>query len=296
MATLFRDTIEAGPEGLPAVVFNDAMQLPMQNGIGDWGMDILLGWDDTFDIDAQFEPKGIADGAVSSDFFSADARAMVASGYVRAVDRATAQQLWDIITRDAFPRNKTLTIVRHEPVPKQISAKVSGKRTIEWTGPMAFRWGVPLTAEDPFKYALAPVVDSAGVAGQSTGGRRYPRKYPLSYDTVFSGTQNQVTLNNVGTGDSQRFVVTMTGPLTNGGWRLANETTGEFIRFGVALLATDTLVIDFHRGVALLNDYPVTASITGDFFVLQAGPNVLKLYGDFDPAAGFTVSAYSAWE
>ncbi len=296
MATLFYDVIEVGPTGGTPVHFNDALQRPMSNGIGEWGMDVLAGWDESFEIDAEFEPLEIADGAVSSDYFPAVARTVLAGGYVRAVDRATAMQLWDVIVRDAFPRNKELTIIRNEPVPKQMTVKVSGKRSIEWTGPMAFRWGVPLTAEDPFKYSLAPSVDGAGVAGQSSGGRRYPRSYPMSYDTVFSGVQNSATMVNAGTGDSRRFLVTMNGPLSKGGWRFANESTGDFIRFDVALLTTDTLVIDFYRGLALLNGYPVTATITGDFFALAPGPNVLKLYGDYNPAVSFTVSAYSAWE
>jgi hypothetical protein len=296
MATLFRDTVEIGPVGGAAVVFNDPLQLPAVIGVGEWGADIMDGWDDTFDVTAEFIDRGAVDGAVSSEFFPARARSMIVGGYVTAATRAVAHQLWDIIVRDAFPRNKEILIVRHEPIPKQMTVKIAGKRDIEWTGPLAFRWGVPVVAEDPFKYALAPDVGSAGVAGQSTGGRVYPRKYPLHYDTVLSGTANSVIIVNEGTGDAQRFTVTITGPLTLGGWRLANETNDSYIRFDVGLLSTDTLEIDFNRGVALLNGYPVTASITGDFFTLQAGVNVLKLYGDYDPAAGFTVVAYSAWE
>lgn len=291
MSTLFYDRVE-----INGVVFNVPAERPLANGIGEWGADVIDGWNDTFEINAEFVAKEVSDGAVSSEFFAAEAKGMIVGGYVVAVDRATAHQLWDIIVRDAFPRNELLTLVRHEPIPKQMSVRVSGKRTIAWTGPMAFRWGVPVTAEDPFKYALAPDVGNAGVAGQSSGGRSYPRKYPLHYDTVLSGTANLVTLTNAGTGDSQRFVVDISGPLNRGGWRLANETTNEFIRFDVALLSTDTLTVDFQRGIALLNGYPVTASLTGDFFALTPGPNTIKLYGDYDPAAGFTITAYSAWE
>lgn len=291
MATLFKDVVVVN-----GLTFNDPLLRPLANGIVQWGADILDGWDETFDINAEFDSRVVSDGAVSSEFFAAEPKAMIVGGYVVASTRAIAQQLWDIIVRDGFPRNKALTIVRQEPVPKQMTARVSGKRTIAWTGPLAFRWGVPLMAEDPFKYALAPNVGNAGVAGQSTGGRKYPRKYPMKYNTVFSGVQNSVTINNTGTGDSQRFIVNINGPLNRGGWRLANETTGEFIRFDVGLLVTDTLTIDFKRGVSLLNGYPVTAGLTGDFFSLKPGPNTLKLYGDYDVAAGFTVTAYSAWE
>lgn len=291
MTTLFRDRVE-----INGIVFNDPLERPLENGVGEWGADVLDGWDDTFDISAEFIGKEVSDGAVASEYFPAEAKPMIAGGYVTASTREIAHQLWDIIVRDAFPRNKALTLVRHEPVPKQMTVRVSGKRTISWVGPLTFRWGVPLTAEDPFKYALAPDVDNAGVAGQSMGGRRYPRRYPLHYNTTFSGTANSVTINNVGTGDSQKFVVSISGPLNRGGWRLANDTTGEFIRFDVALSSTDILEIDFERGLGLLNQYPVTASLTGDFFALVPGPNTLRLYGDYDPAAGFTIVAYSAWE
>lgn len=291
MPTLFRDKVTFGD-----IVFNDPLQRPLPAGIVEWGCDVLAGWDESFDIADVFVSKGSVDGAVSGEFFPANARQMMVGGYVVASTRAIADQLWDIIVREAFPRNVRFDIVRYETTPKLLTVKLSGRRTIEWVGPLAFRWGAEVTAEDPYKYSLSPDMQSAGVAGQSMGGRSYPRTYPMSYQTVFSGTQNSVVTSNLGTGYSQRFLVDITGPLNTGGWRFVNETTDSYISFSVGLSVSDVLTIDFQRGIALLNGYPVTASLSGDFFSLAPGPNTLKLYGDFDPSAGFTLTAYSAWE
>ena len=291
MPTLFKDHVVFGD-----VVFNDPLQRPAVAGIVEWGCDILAGWDDTMDIDDVFVPRGATDGAVSADFFAGLAKQMIASGYVVAATRAIADQLWDVIVRDAFPRNKTFSVVRYEPIPKRRDVKLSGRRTREWTGPLAFRWGAEITAEDPFKYSLASESGSAGVSGQPIGGRSYPRMYPLQYTTILSGTDQQVVITNSGTSDSHKWTAVIVGPLLTGGWRLVNETTDEFIKFDVALSASDVLAIDFERGIGTLNGIPVTASLSGDFFALATGVNVLKLYGDYDPAAGFTVDAYSAWE
>lgn len=292
MPTIFQDKVVAG-----TVVFNDPLSLPLPSGVVQWGLDVFDGWDDTTEIESYFLSIGSVDGEEPGEFFPAKGRQLIIGGWAEAVDRATAHALWDILVRDAFPRNATIHLERHEPVPKFVDALVSAKRTIDWTGPRAFRWGIPARAPDPFKYALT-AIDSGfiGVAGQSTGGRTYPRTYPLTYTTIASGEANSAIIVNSGTAESKRFTVTLTGPLNSGGWRLVNETSNESLKFNIGLGATDELVIDFHTELALLNGFPITATLSGDFWRLKTGPNVVKLYAEFDAAAGFQIEAHSAWE
>lgn len=294
MPTIFRDKVTSTPTGVAAVTFNDPSTLPA--GAISWGLDVLLPWSNTPELDAEFTSIGSVDGEVSSDFFPAKGKQLAIGGWASAVDRATAESLADLIVRDAFPRNVDLVIARYEATPKFITARRTAPIEFSWVGPYSFRWGTELRAGDPFKYALTPIVGSAGVAGQSSGGRSYPRTYPLQYTTISSGEANRVIVTNTGTADSRKFTITITGPLSKGGWRLVNETTGGILKFDLAISSTDTLVIDFQREIALFNGAPVTATITGDFFPIEPGVNVLKLYGDFDPAADFSVNAYSAWE
>jgi len=290
MSTLFRDKVVAN-----LVTFNDSLALPVAGAI-ELGMDVLDGWGGTPELIAEFTSLGMVDGETPSEYFAARGRQLTAGGWGMASSRAAAEMLWDAIMRDAFPRNVAINLERYETIPKRVTALRNGPGEISWIGPTQFRWGVPLRCYDPFKYALTPTVESAGVAGQATGGRTYPRTYPLEYTTVSSGEANLVVFNNDGTGQSKNMVVSINGPLAKGAWRLVNETTGGLIKFDVALLVTDQLVIDFYNEVATLNGSLITVTMTGDFWRAAQGPNVIKLYGDYDPLVSFTLTAYSAWE
>jgi hypothetical protein len=297
MPTLFRDRISLAsvdPAITPQVVFNDFLSRP--EGSVDFNIDLLDGWDTTSELNVISTPiGGGADGEVLGDFFEARARHLVAGGYVYAESREAAHALYDLLFRDAFPRNVDLELIRYEPTPKRIRVRVAGARSIAWTEPHAFRWNIPLMAGDPLKYGIEPSEASAGVAGLSSGGRTYPRTYPLVYATLDDGSGNKATIVNTGSADTFP-VVNIHGPLPRGGWRLTNARTNEDIRFDVGLAATDVLTIDFKAETALLNGYPVTTTITGDFWRVKPGANDIKLFASFDPAAGFDITIYSAWE
>lgn len=294
MPTIFRDKVI-----LNEVVFNDPLSKPA--GAGDWAIDVMNGWHETPDIDAEFAPKGQVDGMVPPESFPIRGRTILLGGYVTAPSRLLVEQLWDVIVRDALPRGLPLRLERHEAVPKFVRCYLYGPREPDWygnsyAGPYGFRWGATILCDDPMKYALDPIISSAGVAGFASGGRTYPRTYPLVYDTTLAGEGEKVTITNNGTGRSKNLVIDITGPLNKGAWRLVNETTGDLLKFDVALATGDHLIINFGTETALQNGYPVSATIIGDFWDLQPGPNVIKLYSDYDPSAGFTATAYPAWE
>jgi hypothetical protein len=290
MPSIWQDRITIGD-----LVFNDSVEYPSGIVGRGWGVDVLAGWDKTPDLDAPYTEIGLVDGEIPGEFFAAKGKFINVSGWVHAIDRATADALWDQIVL-GFMRNAELVLTRYEPIPKFMRVRRITPVERDATGPEAFRWATTVKAGDPFKYALTPLTGSAGVAGQSSGGRSYPRTYPLTYTTITSGESNSVVLINAGQADSSRLIVALNGPLNKGGWRLVNETTNETIKFDIGLLSTDVLEIDFHNEVALLNGAPVTVTITGDFFRLVPGVNVLKVYADFDPNAGFDATGYSAWE
>ncbi len=290
MPTIFLDKVTVGD-----LVFNDITQFPAGVVGRGWGIDVLDGWRKTPPLDAPYTDIGLVDGEIPGEFFAAKGKFLNVGGWVHALSPAVADGLWDQIVL-AFRRNEELVLTRYETTPKFMRVRRVTEIERVDTAPEAFRWATTVKAGDPFKYALTPSTGSGGVAGQSSGGRTYKRTYPLTYTTIASGESNQVVLNNIGQADSSRLMVSLNGPLNKGGWRLVNETTNETLKFDIGLLSTDVLEIDFHNEVALLNGAPVTVTIVGDFFRLVPGVNVLKVYADFDPAAGFDAVGYSAWE
>lgn len=292
MPTIFRDKVIAG-----TVVFNDRASMPP--GCIQFGLDVLDGWKKASDLEVQSTPYGgSVDGESSNGYWPALARHMLVGGYVVTDDRLTAENVEDIILGDAFPVNEEIVLVRYEGTPRYMRVKVTGEAEIVNVGPNNFRWTVPVqTIGSPFKFSYNPMdgeSGSSGVAGLSSGGRTYPRTYPLQYVSDDDATSNYVALTNHGTAPSEPIAI-LNGPLPAGGWRLENSRTGEYIRFDVGLAATDQLVIDFTERIALLNGYPVTATIDGDFWRVLRGVNVIKLYAPFDEEANFTISVNSAW-
>lgn len=294
MPTIFRDVVTAGD-----VTFNNPAVpwLPEYPGTEvSAGMDVFLGWDKSPELDAVFTEIGGVDGEIPGEFFAARGRQLLIGGWAHTTDRAIAHLMAELLTAQAFPRNVELQLVRYEPVPKWIRARRNVPIEINWVTPESFRWSTEVRAADPFKYSLTAQTESTGIAGQSTGGRTYPRVYPLVYTTDDAGQGNAAILTNLGTTDSARFTVSINGPLAAGTWRLSNETTGGLLQIDLDLSAIDFLEIDFHTEIILLNNQPITATVIGDFFRLQRGPNVLKLRGDYDSAIVMTVTAFSAWE
>lgn len=290
MPTLFHEKVVVN-----GITFNEPITMPAY--ADDWCMDLLDGWDDTADIDVRSNPRGgDVDGEIVANFFPAKARFLTASGSFTADSRAEAQALGDIIIRDAFPRNTDIELIRHEPVVKTITCRVAGKREIKFVGPKGARWSVPLIAEDPIKYSYTDFGDLGYISGISGGGRRYPRTYPLSYQTTTQGSANGVIAVNEGTAYVYPKTLTLYGPLTKGGWRVSNDTTGLYIKFDVGLGSTDQLDIDFYNEVAYLNGYPVTSTISGDFWKLAPGSNEIKLYADYNAQAYFNFRYRYGWE
>ena len=288
MPTIFRDKVVVG-----STTFNDALLRP--TGAQYWGIDVLDGWKTSPDLDVTLNKISDVDGEILGDFQSTSARYLTVGGYVLAASRAESDGLEDVIA-NTFRRNTDLILERHEPVPKFVRCRRIGP--IEITSPMdnGWRFTVDLICPDPFKYSVTPVGPySSGAAGLSSGGRTYPRTYPLVYATVVSGSENRVVISNAGTANATP-TVTITGPLVRGGWRLSNDTTGEDLSMDVGLSVGDTLTIDFSNELVYVNGFLVGPSILGDFWRIVPGTNIIKLYADYDVSTTFTITTNSAWE
>lgn len=146
-------------------------------------------------------------------------------------------------------------------------------------------------ATDPLFYGLPRTI--VGQLAVSTGGRSYPRTYPMVYGSANVGG---VTVLNDGNIDSERLEVTLeatTEALVNPRVELAD--TGEALQFDLTIQPGDRLVIDFSEWSADLNG---TASRTGalrrpgsTFFSIPPGEHLIRFGG---LGSGRMTAVYSA--
>lgn len=293
MATIFRDKVTIG-----TVTFNDASALPAETS--SLGIDVLDGWTDTPEMDALITPwGGQVDGGVASPYFPVRPRYLTVGGYVVTYSRSAAERVRDMLVRDAFPRNKSLRMTRYESTPKWLAVRRATPITFPQDLGEAFRFSFEAVAEDPFKYALEPVVVSANVKGISSSFRSYPRMYPLVYSGLASmDSSDHAVVVNSGTAPAHP-IVTIHGPLPQGGWRLEALKVGspmaETIYFDIGLNTGDELVIDFRQQLAWLNGVSITSSVVGTFWTVE-GATTVRLFAPYDPDARFEIRTYSAWE
>lgn len=288
--TIFSDVVTIG-----TWTFNDPMTLPA--GVTQAGVNILNGWDDGAPIEVVASSRGSRDGDVPADHFPLRSRILTMGGWLYCTSRSAALNALTSLVGDAFPLDTDLTLTRGEPdVAKQLTVRVAGPVTVpaetNVTG-AHFRFAATLQAFDPLKYAVATDINATGgIAGALVGGLVVPVKLPAVF-TPAAGQGNSLSVVNVGSHDTGP-IATITGPLPTG-WRWTNDTTGEALSLDLSLGAGDVLVLDHKLQQAFLNDSFVSPPLTGDWWTVPRGPNVLKLFGDFDPAATVTVTGHSAW-
>ena len=295
MSTILNDKVTIS-HSLGTCSFNDPPSLADWPGAVKVRMDVLDGWRETASLNPITTPRGVGDGDYIASRFPAKSRMLQIEGYVTAGSRATLDSLLDLVAIQAFPDNIDITLTRYEPVPKYVVGRVVGPiDPIQYFGNEgALRFATTILCADPFKYdALNTISGAAGIAGVSTGGRTYPRTYPLFYNITAAGSGNSVTVYNAGTAKSYP-TITVTGPLPSG-WRVENSTWNEQESFDVDLAATDILVINNQTKSALLNGAPVNGLLSGSWWSLRPKSNVIRLFGNYDPLAGFTISAKSVW-
>lgn len=265
----------------------------------DYRIDGMAGWDDGPDLDVVISEYGVADGGAAG-FFPAKSKYIQIDGYVYTGNRVGMEAVKTYLGQ-AFARNVDLTVIRYSPVPKQMTMRRASK--IEY--PMddmgfsdALRFTVTLVATDPFRYATTETVATTGISTPDESGRTYPRVYPLIY-TAFSGADTGnlgVTINNAGNVASYPITI-IEGPLSAGGWQIANDTTGQRLTFNVSLAAGQTLEIDHANHSLKFNGFPYTSRAEGEWWPLVPGDNFVRLMSSvFDAAASMEVHARSAWE
>ena len=257
-------------------------------------VDVLDGWTNTPSPVVITAQKAIGDGAETAPRFYSQGRNLHVEGMVATSGYDQTEDAWNDLVFKGFPLNDDIQITAQGPIPKYVIGRVISQVSILQIMPDGFRFGVDLLCDDPWKYdAVNSLFGSSGIAGGSTGGLTWPVTWPLVWNASIDGIGNGVTLTNIGNADTLPEI-TISGPLDTG-WRIENETTGEFLSFDVSLSAGQTLTIDSKTETASVDGSPVVGLVDGDWFPLRPGANLIKLFGNYDPETSFTVYALSAW-
>jgi hypothetical protein len=292
--SLFGDKVVLSSQAGSAT-FNDATLPGWPAGAIHVGIDGLDGWRSTAKLRVGRAPRGVGDGAILSSRFPMVERTIIVEGWIHASSRLLVDQLFDQVVNNAFPADVDIILTVNEPVPKYVTCRLADSVEPTQYLPQGLRWQTTLVCADPLKYDASNTISAGpvGVSGVATGGRTYPRLYPLVYNVTANGTGNQMVVFNAGTTKTYP-VITIHGPIPSG-WRVENSTTGEYAGFSTDIGISDTVVIDSQHKTATLNGSGIPGLIVGNWFGLVQGSNTLRLFGNYDPAANFSLTAKSAW-
>lgn len=155
---------------------------------------------------------------------------------------------------------------------------------------------VQIACEDPRIYASTPQAPSTTLP-VSSGGRAYPRTYPVAYGSSGSGGSLQV-INNGNFRDGAAAVLRVSNNTLNP--RIELIGTGKFLKVNIQLFDGDTLDIDLQYRTILLNG---TASrrnaLTSDstWFLIPPGSQQLNFRADaYSATSTLSIPTFrSAW-
>src|SRR5690242_17303082 len=234
--------VVASPNG--TVTFNDPGSIGDLSDADEAWIDVFDGWTATVTPVVVQSQKPIGDGGYLAKKLYAQGRTLNVEGMIATDDELGTENAWNDLVFRAFPLNEDLTITHQGPgVSKFVTARViSPIKPTQWM-PNGFRFSLDLFCEDPYKYdSVNTLFGTAGMVGDSSGGMTFPLTFPIVFNGTAAGSGNQIIINNIGTADTYP-VFTVFGQLDSG-WRIENETTGDFLSFDTDTNALSTMVID----------------------------------------------------
>lgn len=101
---------------------------------------------------------------------------------------------------------------------------------------------------DPRKYSLGEISQSISMPTPIVDGLDYPLVYPLDYGIA----QQTADATIVNEGDAEApIILNFSGPVVNP--KLFNNTTGEYLGFGITLTSDDILTVNTRTGTVVIN-------------------------------------------
>lgn len=285
--------VVASPNG--TVTFNNPGLIGDLTGADEAWIDGFEGWTDSVNPVVVQSQKAIGDGAFLAKRLYVQGRLITVEGMIATDSEEGTEDAWNDLVFRAFPLNEDIVMTHQGPgIHKFVTGRLISQVKPTQFMPNGFRFTLDFLCPDPYKYdADSTLFGTAGIVGDSSGGMEFPLTFPIVFNGVPAGSGNQIIINNIGNADTFP-TFTVFGQL-DAGWRIENETSGESLSFDVDTTPLNTMVIDSKAETANIDGSPVTGLVSGDFFTLKPGVNVLKLFGNYFPDTTWSVSAKSAW-
>lgn len=257
-----------------------------------WTLGRLDGWDSA-DVRTQYSDRQADHGSWPGQAYL-QARVLTLGGTVTADDQTQLEACLETL-REAISLDDTLLTV-YESVPKQCTARASGRLLIDRPSDRTAAFSALLTAADPRRYSTVLQTATTGLPDIS-GGFTLPITLPLTLTAA--AASGQITLTNDGT-IATRPTFTILGPVTTPSILVQYpDSTVRQLSYSDSLGAGDTLVIDTDAHSAVLNG---TVSrrryLSGDWPEIPPRATVTVQWSapSYDPAATLTGSCRSAWK
>jgi hypothetical protein len=257
----------------------------------EWWITKEEGWASSPDVRVDLSLRPQRDGAFDAPSFRT-ARMITLEGTAVAPDPQTKERAKDRLAAVLADGSRLAELVVDEEITRRRAmVRLAGGTKIVDTTPYTFDWSIQLAAPDPLRYGAD--VHQA-VCGLPTPGPGIV--FPLTFPVVFapSGT-GALSAENDGTALAWP-VWTITGPCNQPVIR--NDSTGQWLAFGLRLLAGDVLTVDVAAhtvqvGGASRRSFLVPGS---GWFGLRPGGNTISFGAlDTDATAQLAVTWRDAW-
>ncbi len=245
-----------------------------------------------------------------------------------------AQALWRRQILLGLPTTREVALVVHDiDQDRQGFVRRYDKPSFQLS-PTFMQFQVPLMMADPYKYGVVPVGGFMGVfTGQTWyrtynsvgggGGSGYSDTYSDTYGggsgTTWKRTYAQaggtgpwrryyvqaeaagpypdtLSVESLGTVESRRVTIQVTGPLTAGSWWLYNLATGGKQWAQLSLGPTQMLTLNSQDRTATVDGLDASHLVFGDWLTLAPGTNTYRLAAATRTDAYASVSALDAFE
>ena len=190
----------------------------------------------------------------------------------------------------AVPISDLATFTYNEPMPKQAFVRQNGSAKIGMKFPTLVDvvFTIPLVCPDPRKYSTIPLTATATLPAPVINPLTLPVTLPIGFPGSVPPIDIAVTCVNSGTFET-RPTITVSGPDHQPEHRQRHD--GQAITFtGLALGATDQLVISTDARQAYLNQVFTPADVGSGWWVLEAGSTQVYLTGE-----NFSGGGRSSW-